>query len=123
MTYDNYFSPYGFGPVTDAVIDCIADRRSMSTSEMEDHLGAVREAQQTRYDDGTYDEAEIDVKIEMGWWESHMGPAVDALEDLLFPPKDSAEAFREAGNADPFQRDSTGQAIGYVEGDPITTEF
>lgn len=82
---DNYFSPYGFGPVTDAVIDCVADRRDMTTAQMEDVFGAIREKQATQHDDGSYDEAEIDTKIEIGWWESHMGPAVDALEDILSP--------------------------------------
>lgn len=73
---DNYVSPYGFGPVTDAVLDCIVERRDMTVGQMEDVLGEARES---------LTGLDIDSHIEQEWWETHMGPAVDALEDMLSP--------------------------------------
>lgn len=60
-----YVSPYGYGPITDSVLDCIADRLNIDDSD------AIVEA---------INRAEWDIDA---WWTDHMGPAIDALEDAI----------------------------------------
>ena len=61
----DYVSPYGYGPVTDAVLDCIADRHNIDDPE------AIVEA---------INRIEWDVDT---WWTDHMGPAIDAIDDAI----------------------------------------
>jgi|GEM_PF-5156259 len=70
---DNYVSPYGFGPVTDAVIDLVAAHYDLTAQVMVDALAAL---DQSKHE-------ELEYRIGDHWWASHMGPAVDAMADLL----------------------------------------
>ena len=69
----NYQSPYGFGPVTDAVIDCVADRHGLKPQDIANALDALSEAERERFD----------YQAEESWWATWQGPAVDAMETLL----------------------------------------
>ena len=70
---DNYVSPYGFGPLTDAVLDTIADRHSMNAQELAVALERLPE-------DVTEALAH---RITVYWWDDYMGVAVDKMDDLL----------------------------------------
>lgn len=73
MSGDNYQSPYGFGVVTDAVIDCIADRRGVTSQEFADRFERLTEEQRE----------ELQTRVDFAWWQDYMGYAVDKMEDLL----------------------------------------
>ena len=68
----NYVSPYGFGPVMDAVLDCVADRNDMGANVLAVALERLPE-------DTT---EELNGRIEQAWM-THFGPAVDKIEALL----------------------------------------
>lgn len=70
---DNYISPYGFGPITDAVLDAIADRRDLTTDKLVVLLERLPEEVTE----------ELGRRIDDDWWRYAMGPAVDRLEDIL----------------------------------------
>jgi hypothetical protein len=73
MSDDNYVSPYGFGPVTDAVLDLIAYRHDMKPDELAVALERLPE-------DTT---SELDGRIDNEWWRDYMGVAADKMDDLL----------------------------------------
>ena len=78
---ENYVSPYGFSPMIDAVIDTIAERRDMTTYAIEGEIEYRRGL--TLTEDG--ESTELDEMIIPAWYDRFMGPAIDALELLLFP--------------------------------------
>lgn len=69
---DNYVSPYGFGPVMDSLLDCVADRHDRGYTYLAVSMERLPE-------DVT---EELNMRIE-GLWTTNVGPAVDALDDLL----------------------------------------
>lgn len=71
----NYVSPYGFDPATDALLDVVAERQGITADEIADKLH--------ENNDRLYDE------IDLYFWDQHGGPAVDYLEDLLYPQVES----------------------------------
>jgi hypothetical protein len=87
----NYTSPYGFGPLTDAVLDAVADRHDASVDEIGERL----ERRLTRDDDryASADSVLTDTVrdwIERNGWDEILGPAVDQFDDKLFPEEASA---------------------------------
>lgn len=74
----NYQSPYGFGPATDAILDVIADRRGMSIDELSAHIHRNKPTVVTG-STGIYD------WLDLSAWDRVIGPAIDILEDVIFP--------------------------------------
>lgn len=75
---ENYESPYGFGPAIDALLDVVADRQGITVDELAD----------TIHGDCAPDHSEASDTfnwIDVHFWDQYVGPAVDALEDLIFP--------------------------------------
>lgn len=64
---DNYVSPYGFSPVTDAVIDSVAGERDLATA-FENLSEEERETIESAVDN---------------WWKDSMSYAYDKMRDLL----------------------------------------
>jgi hypothetical protein len=73
MSYDNYQSPYGFGLMTDAVIDAIATRHNMTAQQMADALDDLPEG----------DRETLSSWVEDKWWSQEMLRAIDRLEQLF----------------------------------------
>ena len=73
----NYISPYGFGGVTDAVLDCVADRHGLTA----DQLAEIIHKNAPAHDedgDGIYD------WIDLHSWDTVLGPAVDEFDNRFF---------------------------------------
>jgi hypothetical protein len=66
---DNYVSPYGFSPVTDAVIDTLVDKND---EPLIDAFERLTEEQRT----------DLEYAIE-NWWRESMSLARDHLSDIL----------------------------------------
>lgn len=82
---DNYVSPYGFGGVTDAVLDCVAERHGITAGELADRIhrnAAIPEATNDPAlgkGDGIYD------WIDLYSWDTVLGPAIDEFDKRIFP--------------------------------------
>lgn len=63
----NYQSPYGFGPVTDAMLDAVAERHGLTPDELADKITP-----------------EFTDWVESEGWDTVMGPAVDEFDNRLF---------------------------------------
>lgn len=68
---DNYHSPYDLGYALDALLDVIADRHDMTPDELSDHIHKNR--------NGIYDWLDLEA------WDEIIGPALDRLDDRIFP--------------------------------------
>lgn len=69
---DNYQSPYGFGVVTDAVIDNIGENAGLDTNELIRLLDGLSEDQRR----------ELEYRVDEEWWRD-MAYARERLEALL----------------------------------------
>ena len=63
----DYHSPYGYGPVTDAALDCLADRYDIDDTDT-----IVNAINESGWDPDN-------------WWRDYQGPAIDAIESALSP--------------------------------------
>lgn len=70
MDDDNYISPYGFSPITDAVIDSILDKNDESLAPYFENLTEEQRE-------------EIEWAID-SWWRDTMTYARDQMRDLLY---------------------------------------
>jgi hypothetical protein len=89
---DNYTSPYGFGILTDAVLDSVADRHGVGVDEINERL----ERRLYRDDDHYASEDSVLTDTVRDWvdneaWDTVLGPAVDEFDKRLFPEDPSAE--------------------------------
>lgn len=83
---DNYVSPYGFGPVIDMMLDCVAERHGMTVDELAERIHknaptydpyASRDSAPSQ---GIYDWLDTDA------WDDVIGPAIDRIDDHIFLP-------------------------------------
>jgi len=80
----NYVSPYGFDPVIDMMLDCIAERHGMTVDELAERIHknapmpdpyASADSVPSGY--GIYDWLEEDA------WDDVIGPAIDRAIDRI----------------------------------------
>ncbi len=79
---ENYVSPYGFGTAIDALLDVVAKRHDLLADDLADILHKNRPSDRTE-GDGVYD------WIDLYFWDQYAGPAVDALDERIFPQDES----------------------------------
>ena len=61
----HYVSPYGYGPVLDSILDCIADRHDLTADQLNDRIGGAARFYLDHY----------------AWDE--IGPVVDHIQDQI----------------------------------------